>query len=87
MNSKTAKCILVPTFVLNIGLLYAFLLTISHLLAWVTIARHEKTIEELKEIMSKHLQQEKQPLNSQRARDDDDEYMEHKRVNSDVMKV
>lgn len=48
---KYTKCMEVPLFVVNLALLYAFLITVSHLLAWVTIANHEKTIEELKEIL------------------------------------
>ncbi|CAB4022765.1 Hypothetical predicted protein [Paramuricea clavata] len=79
MSSKgakyTTKCIEVPVFVLNIALLYAFLITVSHLLAWVTIARHERTIEELKEILLRRIEnEEKQPLTSdQTLRGDDGE--------------
>ena len=91
MSSKgakyTTKCIEVPVFVLNIALLYAFLITVSHLLAWVTIARHEGTIEELKEILLRRIEnEEKQPLTSdQTLRGDDGENTVVQE--SDVLKV
>ena len=75
MNSKGlkhTKCVEVPLFVVNLALLYAFLITVSHLLAWVTIANHEKTIEELKEILSTRNEEQKQEsLNEETLKRDD----------------
>ena len=75
MNSKGlkhTKCVEVPLLVVNLALLYAFLITVSHLLAWVTIANHEKTIEELKEILSTRNEEQKQEsLNVETLKRDD----------------
>ena len=50
MGSKGVRYILLPVYVVNIGLLFAFLLTSGLILAWVTIYRHEECIKELREI-------------------------------------
>ena len=85
-GTKYTKCIEVPLFVLNIALLYAFLITVSHLLAWLTIARHERTIEDLKEILVKiNEKEDKEPLPSQAPRGDDGE--DTTLQGSDVLKV
>jgi hypothetical protein len=85
-GTKYTKCIEVPLFVLNIALLYAFLITVSHLLAWLTIARHERTIEDLKEILVKiNEKEDKEPLPSKAPRGDDGEDITLQ--GSDVLKV
>ena len=73
-EAKRTKCIDVPLFVVNIALLYAFLLTVSHLLAWLTIANHERTIEDLKEILAEIHKKEKERFLSetQQAHDEQD---------------
>ena len=79
MSSGRTKRIEVPLFVLNLGLLYAFLLAVSHILAWVciarqedTIVRHEKTIEELREMMVEmSVEQGKVPLTAMGMKGDD----------------
>ena len=59
MNSKESRYIVLPVYVVNIGLLYAFLLTSGLLLAWITIYRHEECINELKQMLNeKHLELE-----------------------------
>jgi hypothetical protein len=84
-GAKYTKCIEVPLFVLNIALLYAFLLTVSHLLAWLTIARHEQTIEGLKEILKEINEKEKEhwPSGAQRGDDEEDTALE----GSNMLKV
>ena len=73
-EAKRTKSIDVPLFVVNIALLYAFLLTVSHLLAWLTIANHERTIEDLKEILVEIHKKEKEhlPSETQQAHDEQD---------------
>lgn len=89
MNSKGlkyTKCMEVPLFVVNLALLYAFLITVSHLLAWVTIANHEKTIEELKEILlTRNEQQKQESLNADTLKRDDVEKTSMQ--DSNVLKV
>lgn len=46
------KYIALPVYVVNIGLLYAFLLTSGLVIAWVTIYRHEGSIKELKQMLN-----------------------------------
>lgn len=53
MASKGARSIVLPIYVLNIGLLYALLLTSGLVLAWVTIYRQEQSIAELREMLNR----------------------------------
>ena len=57
-KSKEARYIVLPVYVVNIGLFYTFLLTIGLILAWITIYRHEGCIKELRQMLNekqKHL--------------------------------
>ena len=71
MNSKGSRYIVLPVYVVNIGLLYAFLLTSGLLLAWITIYRHEECINELKQMLNeKHLEEQKYFSTAMGARGD-----------------
>lgn len=61
MGSKGARVVILPVYVVNIGLLYTLLLTSGLMLAWVTIYRHEKSISELQQQLKiKQTEDEKQ---------------------------
>ena len=51
-KGNEAKYIVLPVYVVNIGLLYTFLLTSGLIIAWVTIYRHEGSIKELKQMLN-----------------------------------
>ena len=61
MGSKGARYIVLPAYVVNISLLYALLLTIGLMLAWVTIHRHEESITELRRML-KNIQTDENKL-------------------------
>ena len=52
MAFTKARFVELPTYVVYIGLLYAFLLTSGLILAWVTIYRHEQSIAELRQMLN-----------------------------------
>lgn len=57
-KGKQERYIVVPVYVVYIGLFYAFLLTIGLILSWITIYRHEGCIKELSQMLNekqKHL--------------------------------
>ena len=88
-ETKRTKGIELPLFIINIVLLYAFLITVSHLLAWVTIARHERSIQELKEILeNRHGNHEQEPLTSEGLRGDNGDIEDTTvQQGSDILKV
>ena len=53
MSSKGARYVELPVYAVNIGLLYALLLTSGVVLAWATIYRHEQSIAELRQMLNK----------------------------------
>ena len=67
MASTKAKCFELPTYVVYIGLLYAFLLTSGLILAWVTIYRHEQSIAELRQMLNKREDKHQSQHSSQAA--------------------
>lgn len=71
MGSKGARYIVLPVYVVNIALLYAFLLTSGIILAWVTIYRHEKCIKELRQMLNEKQTDKQEHLSTAMDASDD----------------